>query len=67
MAKAKTHHFARRGQSKPHHVKGKKGLFYTKAGKTHKVSPSKDRKIKAKHTRSRGSPAWRGDIKGSRI
>jgi hypothetical protein len=27
----------------------------------------KDRAIKAKHTRSRGQPHWRGDLKGSRV
>jgi len=73
MAKKKTRKkmkkYVRRGQTKPRKrtYKGVTGLFYTKAGKIHKVSRSRDKKIKAKHTRSKKSPSWRGDVKGKRI
>ena len=72
MAKAKKKRtmkkrIVRRGQTKPTKRKGKKGLWYKKAGKWHKKSVSRDRKIKAKHTRSKSSPSWRGDVKGTRV
>lgn len=67
--KKTTRKFVRRGQTKPRKrtYKGKTGLYYTKAGKVHRVDRSKDSKIKAKHNRSPKSPSWRGDVKGKRI
>ena len=71
MAKAKRKRtmkrVVRRGQTKPKTRKGKKGLWYKKAGKWHKKSVGRDRKIKAKHTRKRTQPSWRGDVKGTRV
>lgn len=71
MAKKKTKRkmkrVVRRGQTIPKARKGKKGLYYKKAGKWHKKSISRDRKIKAKHNRSPKSPSWRGDVKGTRV
>jgi hypothetical protein len=74
MAKARAIHrkghykgVKRRGQSKVHHRKGETGLWYKKAGKFHKVSPSRDKKIKAKHTRTTHEPSWRGDLYKKRM
>lgn len=57
----------RRGQTKQTKRKGKKGLWYKKAWKWHKKDVGRNRKIKAKHTRSPKSPSWRGDVKGTRV
>ncbi len=61
-AKAKRTKGRRRGQSKSFGS----GL-YVKAGKIHRYSPGRDRKIKAKHRRKKKYATWRGDAKGSRI
>ena len=56
---------ARKGQTKPRVVRGKR--VYFKAGKMHKVSYARDKKIKAKHTRKPKQASWRGDVKGKRV
>jgi SET domain-containing protein len=53
----------RRGQSKRYRDR----QHYKKGDKVHKYSPSRDRRIKARHTRKRGDASWRGDLPGRRI
>lgn len=50
---------------KPKRVNHK--MIYRKAGKLHRVSYSRDAKIKAERTRKKGEPSYTGDLKGSWI
>lgn len=61
-AKAKRTLGKRKGQSKG---EGFPFGYYVKGGILHRKSLSRDRKIKAKTIRKKGTASWRGDKAGS--